>query len=65
MLSTRLTALERQRMRALAAQLDGVPYTVKGPLLRASLEQMRASSRFSVGRTVVRPQAFRYPPWAA
>jgi hypothetical protein len=42
MLSHRLTPQERDRLRVVCSQLDGVPFVEKAEVLRASVEQMKA-----------------------
>jgi hypothetical protein len=43
-LSDRLTPEERQLLRLICTALDGMPFTEKAAILRASVEEMRARS---------------------
>jgi hypothetical protein len=45
MLSHRLTPQERQRLRIVCSQLDGVPFVEKAEHLRASVEEMRVQRK--------------------
>jgi len=41
-LSHRLSPTERQRLRVLSSEFDGVPFTEKAELLRIAVDDMRA-----------------------
>ena len=61
MLSHRLTPQERQRLRIVCSQLDGIPFVEKAERLRASVEETGAHHRKSQ-RSVPRPApAYRAP----
>jgi hypothetical protein len=45
MLSHRLTPEERQRLRIVCSQLDGIPFVEKAKFLRASVEELGAHRR--------------------
>ena len=63
MLSHRLTPEERQRLRIVCSQLDGIPFVEKAEILRASVEELGAHPRSL--RSVPRPAPGHRTPRAA
>jgi hypothetical protein len=57
MLSERLSQTEQELVAAICADLDGLPYAEKAPVIAASLEAMRKRSPRHVGARKFSPAA--------